>query len=174
MGRVKVLLVEDDPVCARIYQAGLERGGCDVLHISDGRIAMERLCFTNFDVVVLDLMLPGMDGLEILERMRKLERHQDTSVFILSSVDLSLTRRVANQYGVLQFLNKQKDPPTQIVEAILYAATLHPRGPEECLRMAASDGQPMEAKCSQITPPPPPPTSASEEKKTFMSKLFGK
>ena len=170
----RILLVEDDSVCARIYQTGLTGCGFEITHITDGKVALKCLYFNHFDVVALDLMLPGMDGLQILEKMRQFERHKDTPVIVMTSVDLASTRRMASEHGALKFLNKQKDSPAEIIASIKRIAQNNLRNPEDGLRMLPSETLKVR-KTNQVIPDPPPAPSKPQPKPkpTFFGKLFG-
>jgi two-component system, OmpR family, response regulator TctD len=65
-----LLLVEDEPALARALQLALERRGFDVAHCADGSSALQRLRHDPPAAVLLDLGLPGMDGLQVLHRAR--------------------------------------------------------------------------------------------------------
>ena len=69
---MKILLVEDEQKIADFTCAGLAARGFEVEHCDDGNVGLARACEANFDVVILDLMLPGRDGLSILQAMRSL------------------------------------------------------------------------------------------------------
>ncbi|MEV8226950.1 response regulator transcription factor [Streptomyces sp. NPDC079167] len=66
----RVLVVDDDPTVAEVAAGYLERAGYDVERADDGPAALERFAALRPDLVVLDLMLPGMDGFEVCRRMR--------------------------------------------------------------------------------------------------------
>ena len=66
----RVLVVEDDPTVAEVVTRYLEREGLAVETVGDGRVALERAAADWPDLVVLDLMLPGLDGLEVCRRLR--------------------------------------------------------------------------------------------------------
>jgi DNA-binding response OmpR family regulator len=66
----RILVVEDDESLAMVLEDALRRAGHDVLLEKDGRRALERATKARFDLVVLDLMLPGMDGYEVCRRLR--------------------------------------------------------------------------------------------------------
>jgi DNA-binding response OmpR family regulator len=70
VSRMKVLLVEDEQKIADFVCAGLAARGMTVRHCDNGNIGLEQACQGNFDVVVLDIMLPGRDGLSVLKAMR--------------------------------------------------------------------------------------------------------
>ncbi|QGV77265.1 response regulator transcription factor [Streptomyces ficellus] len=65
-----VLVVDDDPMVAEVVTGYLRRGGFDVEYAADGPAALEAAALARPDLVVLDLMLPGMDGLEVCRRLR--------------------------------------------------------------------------------------------------------
>lgn len=67
---MKVLLVEDEQKIADFACAGLISRGFEVEHCDDGNKGLARACEANFDVIVLDLMLPGRDGLSVLKALR--------------------------------------------------------------------------------------------------------
>ncbi|WP_345771449.1 response regulator transcription factor [Geodermatophilus normandii] len=76
MGRLtdvsrSVLIIEDDPRIRRIVQMTLQREGLDVVEADSGESGLERLGETDFDVVLLDLMLPGKDGFEVCREIRR-------------------------------------------------------------------------------------------------------
>ncbi|NEB78837.1 response regulator transcription factor [Streptomyces sp. SID14478] len=66
----RVLVVDDDPTVAEVVAGYLDRSGYDVARAADGPSALERAAAHRPDLVVLDLMLPGMDGLEVCRRLR--------------------------------------------------------------------------------------------------------
>ena len=69
---MKVLLVEDEQKIADFVCAGLTTRGIDITHCDNGNTGLAKALDGNFDVVVLDLMLPGRDGLSVLKEMRSL------------------------------------------------------------------------------------------------------
>ncbi|MFI2200179.1 response regulator transcription factor [Streptomyces sp. NPDC020192] len=69
-GAARILVVDDDPTVAEVVTGYLHRAGFDVDRADDGPTALTRAAAHRPDLVVLDLMLPGMDGLEVCRRMR--------------------------------------------------------------------------------------------------------
>jgi len=68
---MKILLVEDEPTVARFIQKGLLDLGHDIEHASDGKEGLKLALSGLFDVIILDRMLPQMDGLDVLEEYRR-------------------------------------------------------------------------------------------------------
>ena len=71
-GRSRILVVDDDATVSEIVARYLERDGYAVETVADGRVALQRALAEPPDLVVLDLMLPGMDGLDVCRRLRAL------------------------------------------------------------------------------------------------------
>jgi two-component system OmpR family response regulator len=67
---MKVLLVEDEQKIADFVCSGLAARGLEVTHCDNGNTGLAQACQSNFDVVILDIMLPGRDGLSVLKAMR--------------------------------------------------------------------------------------------------------
>jgi len=71
MGRPNILVVEDEPDIAEVIQYNLAREGYRVDVVGDGEIALERVVRDAPDLVLLDLMLPGLDGVELCRRLKE-------------------------------------------------------------------------------------------------------
>ena len=67
----KILLVEDDASLAEIITFNLENAGYVITHLADGDLAWRQLQCKNYDLVLLDVMLPGLSRLEICQRLRQ-------------------------------------------------------------------------------------------------------
>src|ERR1035437_1786086 len=114
----RVLVVEDNRFTGTVYKNVLEKEGFEVVYIADGKDAFKAILDQKFDLVLLDLMLPEMDGLEILQRVHERDEHFQTPVVVLSEVDLDLVRQQVRRYGVNQFFTKTGADALKIVEAI--------------------------------------------------------
>jgi two-component system OmpR family response regulator len=82
---MRVLVVEDQPKMRHLLCRGLEEGGYAVDAVSDGASALHQATEADYDAIVLDVMLPGMDGFEVLRRLREAERW--TPVLMLTARD---------------------------------------------------------------------------------------
>ncbi|MGB7438583.1 MAG: response regulator transcription factor [Candidatus Acidiferrum sp.] len=80
-----VLIVEDEPEMAQLLSRGLREEEFEVSVARDGRSALEKSEQTSFDVILLDVMLPQMNGLEVAKRLR--DREQETPVLMLTARD---------------------------------------------------------------------------------------
>jgi DNA-binding response OmpR family regulator len=66
----KILLVEDDSFIADIYKKKFESSGFEVLNITNGRSVLKAVADQKFDIILLDLVIPEMSGLEVLKELR--------------------------------------------------------------------------------------------------------
>jgi DNA-binding response OmpR family regulator len=80
--QARVLLVDDEPMVREVVARYLEQDGHEVVAVADGETALAQLGEGRFDLVVLDLMLPAVDGLSVLREMR---RTSDTPVIVLTA-----------------------------------------------------------------------------------------
>jgi len=107
VGRMRVLLVEDDPMIAKGLQTALRQDGYAVDGVSDGRHAAEALRTESFDIVLLDLGLPGRDGLEVLRELRG--RGDSTPVIIVTARDDTRNRIEGLDAGADDYIIKPFD-----------------------------------------------------------------
>jgi two-component system, OmpR family, alkaline phosphatase synthesis response regulator PhoP len=99
-----VLLIEDDPAIVSGLELNLSLEGYEVLSASDGETGFRVACDREPDLVVLDIMLPGMNGLEVLRRLR--ERSPETPVLILSARGEEADKVLGLQLGADDYLSK--------------------------------------------------------------------
>jgi DNA-binding response OmpR family regulator len=89
--RCRALIVEDDPGIRRLVEKVLQRNGIDIDTAHDGRIAMDKIRDGRYSVIILDLMLPGANGYEVIEFIKRTGTL--TPVAVLSAVSQqALTR----------------------------------------------------------------------------------
>jgi len=119
---VCVLVVEDEPKVASALKEGLEAEGYDVAIAPTGEAALARLKSDPFDIVLLDLLLPGQDGLQVLTIMR--ERGIETPVLVLTARDALEDRVAGLNTGADDYLVK----PFAFVEVVARIRALLRRG----------------------------------------------
>jgi DNA-binding response OmpR family regulator len=101
---VRLLVIEDDEGIARLLTRALQEEGYDVSHAPDGLSGLDAAAAGAFDLVVLDLMLPGMDGTVVLRKL--LEHDWDPRVLVLSAVPDVATRVACLELGAVDFVVK--------------------------------------------------------------------
>ena len=82
---MQILVVEDEPRMAELLRRGLAEEGHQVVLARDGVAGFEIACASAFDVILLDVMLPGMDGIAVTRRLR--ERRNQTPILLLTARD---------------------------------------------------------------------------------------
>jgi len=82
---MRLLLVEDDTRLSAFLKQGLEEEGCSVELAADGELGLELALSSDFDVVILDVMLPGLDGFQVVRRLRQAKG--GTPVLMLTARD---------------------------------------------------------------------------------------
>jgi len=83
---VEVLLVEDDEAIGDLVKYNLERQGFSVDWVLDGKEALEKLKEKRYDIIILDLMLPGVDGLELCQKVRQEGKNRETPIIVLTAL----------------------------------------------------------------------------------------
>jgi len=104
---MRLLLVEDDELLGKAVKAGLKQGGFTVDWLTDGESALHALHTDEFDVMVLDIGLPGLSGLDVLQTIRK--EHNDIPVLILTAYDTVSDRVAGLDTGADDYLIKPFD-----------------------------------------------------------------
>ncbi|TDD89640.1 response regulator transcription factor [Actinomadura darangshiensis] len=131
----RVLVVDDDPTVAEVVARYLARDGHDVVCVADGRTALRAARDRPPDLVVLDLMLPGMDGLEVCRRLRETST---VPIVMLTALGAETDRLVGLETGADDYVTKPFSPRELAlrVRSVLRRArgALVPTGPSGPLR----------------------------------------
>jgi CheY-like chemotaxis protein len=115
-----IFLVEDDPVVVKVYGAKFEREGFHVEVAKDGLEAMKMLGAVKPDVVVLDLMMPKFNGVDVLKYIRSTPALKAIPVVILTNARMTMTNLMqeAAAIGAERALQKASCTPEQLLEVI--------------------------------------------------------
>jgi two-component system chemotaxis response regulator CheY len=103
----RVLIVDDSALSRRTLRQILEPEGYDVVEAEDGLIALERYFLEKPDVVLLDLVMKGMYGLEVLTKLRELDA--GAKVVVVSADIQTSSKELVEQAGAKAFVNKPFD-----------------------------------------------------------------
>jgi GAF domain-containing protein/CheY-like chemotaxis protein len=102
----RALLVDDDEVVRRVVRQVLQPLGWQVTEAENGQLAIESLTAARPDVIILDLMMPKMDGFEFLDELRSRQEWQDIPVVVITAKDLSDEERNRLNGGVERIIQK--------------------------------------------------------------------
>ena len=103
----KVLIVDDSALTRRSLRQILEAAGCEVAEADNGLDALERYFLDKPDVVMLDLVMRGMYGLEVLQKIRELD--PQARVVVVSADIQTSSQDLAGEAGASAFINKPFD-----------------------------------------------------------------
>jgi DNA-binding response OmpR family regulator len=121
-----ILIVDDDPNVVDILTLMLTRQGYRCVSASDGPTALAKLEQGPVDVILLDVMMPVMDGLQVCERLRADERLKEIPVILVTAKDDVDTRARGMRLGVSEYLTKpiNRQELVNRIEAQLHARAL--------------------------------------------------
>ncbi len=106
MSKQSILIIEDEPSIVEILQYNLEREGFEVLTASDGQTGLRRARSSLPDLVILDLMIPVMDGLEVARQLRADSRTQEIRILMLTAKDEETDEVVGFNLGADDYVAK--------------------------------------------------------------------
>ena len=102
--KAKLLIVDDEDTLRLLVRTELEQRGYDVDDADSGETALEKLETDHFTLVILDIRMPGIDGMQVLKRIR--EKNLAEKVIMLTGVDELKLARDSLQFGADDFLTK--------------------------------------------------------------------
>lgn len=102
----KIVLADDEQFIAIAYKDGLERAGYDITVAHDGAEALEAVKNVKPDLVLLDLIMPKLNGFEVLKAIKADDTLKDIPVIILSNLSQPTDETEARQTGALDFIVK--------------------------------------------------------------------
>ena len=102
----KSLVADDDPIIRTLASAALSRLGFEVSSAADGRRALDLACDVDFDLVVLDVQMPGLDGFEVCQALRALPAYRLTPILMATGLDDNASIERAFDAGASDFVSK--------------------------------------------------------------------
>ena len=116
----KLLLIEDEDYIREIYKDQLESSGFLVDDFATGTQGMEAFKKNSYDLVILDIILPDINGLHVLKQMKQDNLKKATPVLILSNADQDIIIRQGLQNGAADYLQKVQSTPDMVVDKIKF------------------------------------------------------
>lgn len=115
---MKILLVDDDAFLRDMYATKFSQSGDEVTAAEDGRTAVAMLKEATFDVILMDMVMPGMTGLELLDIIKQEKLNPDAKCIILSNQSESADLESAKAKGVDGYIVKAELIPSQVVAQV--------------------------------------------------------
>lgn len=115
-GKHRVLVVEDDPSLLSLYTGLLKSDGYDVSQADDGAAAFDAMHEGGFDLVLLDVMLPEMDGLQVLDKLRKEQpKNPNKAVVLLTNLNQDQVVAKALEFNIRGYIVKSDYTPDKFL-----------------------------------------------------------
>jgi DNA-binding response OmpR family regulator len=150
----KILIIEDDPVVAHIYRSRFEKEGFTVDVCADGQSGYYLLHDMKPDALLLDLMLPKLNGIELLKKIRAIREFEKLPVVVLTNAYVANMIHEAFTAGASGVFNKSSVTPRQIIDVIITQLTAGEK-----------------AAAAPATPAAPPAMTSAQKDSAFQTEL---
>ncbi|MFH1508726.1 MAG: response regulator [bacterium] len=116
--KIKIVIVEDDPFLLGMYVTKLEMTGFDVSGVEDGKEAVPMVEKEMPDLVLLDIILPNVDGFEILKKLKKQDSTKDIPIIIFTNLGQQADVEKGLELGAVDYLIKAHFTPSEVIEKV--------------------------------------------------------
>ncbi len=114
----KILIIEDDPMMSRMYQNALALKGHETESAKDGEEGLLKTGSYHPDLILLDVMMPKMNGMEVLDKLKSGQETQSIPVVMLTNLSGEKDAETAISKGAKRYLIKSDYEPQQVVDII--------------------------------------------------------
>lgn len=114
----KIMIVEDDELIRNMYKTKLEADGYTVVVVDNGGDAIPTAKAEKPDLVLLDVILPQLDGFTVLEELKSMTETKDTPVIMLTNLGTEEDIEKGNKMGAVDYIVKANFTPAQVSEQI--------------------------------------------------------
>ena len=112
----RILCIEDEHFIGELYTRALKNAGYDVTVVLDGVRGLEAAMTDNYDIILLDIMIPNMLGIEVLNRLRREKPNLKAKIIITTNLDQTKERRKEIERQADGYIVKAEITPKQLVE----------------------------------------------------------
>jgi DNA-binding response OmpR family regulator len=113
-----VLVMEDDPATREMLRRTLEKEGWQVIEAQNGKVGLEKLDTTSPSLILLDLMMPEMDGFEFMDALRQRGQGNGMAVIVITAKDLTAEDRHRLNGGVARIIQKGATSSSEVLEMV--------------------------------------------------------
>lgn len=114
----KILLVEDDQELDELYKLQFEKAGFSFHYLTNGLEAVASLEDIRPDLILLDIMLPGANGLDVLKKIKENENTRSIPVVLLSNLPEESAKEKGLSLGAADYLVKSNHTPLEVIEKV--------------------------------------------------------
>lgn len=118
MQQKKILLVEDDMALAQVYKSRLQLEGFEIEHVANGELALSKAIEFKPDLIVLDAMMPKINGFDVLDILRNTPETMNVRVVMLTALSQPKDKERADQLGADDYLVKSQVVIGDVVDRI--------------------------------------------------------
>lgn len=116
--KIKILLIEDDSFLVEMYTTKFELEGFQVVSAEDGKKGLEMVKKENPDIILLDILMPKMDGFAVLDALKKDKETADLPVILLTNLGQKDDVKKGFEKGAVGYLIKAHFMPSEVVDKI--------------------------------------------------------
>ncbi|MEK9165948.1 MAG: response regulator [Patescibacteria group bacterium] len=116
--KFKAMLVEDDLTLARIYKTKLTKSGFDVLHVCNGKECLEKASEFKPDIILLDVIIPRLDGFAVLQELKSNSRTRKIPVIMLTNLAQNEDMEKGKKLGACNYLVKSNLTPAELIKKV--------------------------------------------------------
>jgi DNA-binding response OmpR family regulator len=114
----KILIIEDDRYISKMYQLKLSLDGFDVQVADNGRIGVEKVKEFKPDIILTDILMPELDGFEVIKAVKAEEESKSTPILIMSNLGQEDHIQKGLELGALGYIVKSQYTPSKVVDKI--------------------------------------------------------
>ena len=114
----KILIIEDEADIRELYSQFLRESGFEVIEAVDGQVGFDLAIRGEWDLLLLDIMLPKMDGFEILKKLRESDAGKNKPIVILTNLDTENIRQKGTDLGASGYVVKSDVSPRDVLETV--------------------------------------------------------
>lgn len=118
MDRPTIVIIEDDLPIAQMYSTKFEYEGYNVKLANDGESGIDLILREHPVVILLDVMMPNMNGMELLNRLQQYPEAQEAKILVLTNMDSAETHDTVTKMGAVDCLIKAETTPDQVAEKV--------------------------------------------------------
>lgn len=116
-----VLIIEDEEPIVELYRERLDLEEIDTIEAKNGKEGLEKLRKARPDIILLDILMPEMNGFEFLKEIKKIKSAKDVPILLLTNLGeskIDMNKELAFALGIQGYLIKSKNTPDQVLERI--------------------------------------------------------
>lgn len=117
-GKTKILLIEDEEMLANMYEVKFKKEGFDLVKALDGATGLEKAKTEKPNFILLDIIMPKMDGFSVLKSLKEEESTKNIPVILLTNLGQDEDIQKGNELGAVGYLVKANITPSEVVEEV--------------------------------------------------------